>query len=82
MSVHYNKPKLGGIGSSIVNYRDQMYILFGVGENGYIGNISSFKLEEKLKSQLEKEVRRQRRHSIVNKDFRIPPNFFNISDHA
>jgi len=36
---------LGGIGSSITCYENDYYVFFGLGEDGYIGTISSFVIE-------------------------------------
>lgn len=61
-----------------MKYNDQMYVLFGVGEKGYIGTISNFKVEQKLKSQAEKEGKKPKRQSFVHKDFRILPTFTQV----
>jgi hypothetical protein len=42
-------PTLGGIGSSLVFYRDSYYVLFGVGENGFISNTSIITITERRK---------------------------------
>lgn len=42
---------LGGIGSSITFYEDKYYVFFGLGEEGYIGGISCFKIDEKVKEK-------------------------------
>lgn len=42
---------MGGIGSSITEYDDKYYVFFGLGEDGYIGGISSFTIDEKVKEK-------------------------------
>jgi hypothetical protein len=40
---------LGGVGSSITQYENEYFVFFGLGEDGYIGTISGFCIEEKVK---------------------------------
>ena len=42
---------LGGIGSSVTEYDGGYYVFFGLGEDGYIGGISSFAIDEKVKEK-------------------------------
>jgi len=42
-------PTLGGIASSLVFYRDSYYLLFGVGERGFISSVTSVVVSESKK---------------------------------
>ena len=33
---------LGGIGSTITQFEGKYYVFFGLGEEGYVGNVSRF----------------------------------------
>jgi len=72
---------LGGIGSSLVPYRDYFYVLFGLGEQGYIGSATQLDLLEKYR---EKPSRRRgtldnfrasffRRYAEEDSDGNLPP---------
>jgi hypothetical protein len=40
-----NSPFYGGLGSTLTKYNDELYIFFGLGQQGYISNISSLHIE-------------------------------------
>ena len=74
---------LGGIGSSLVQNRDYFYVLFGLGEQGYVGTTSQLDLLEKYK---EKPNRRRgtidnfrasffRRYTEDDSDGNLPPDY-------
>ena len=43
-----SNPFYGGLGSTITKYENEYYLFFGLGPNGYVGNISSLQIEEKV----------------------------------
>lgn len=62
-------PTLGGIGSSLVYYRDSYYLLFGVGEHGFISAVTSFSINERKKESPQRLKNKQimealRRYSV------------------
>jgi hypothetical protein len=48
---NWESKHLGGIGSTITSYGDNYYVFFGLGQQGYIGTVGRFKIEEKLKER-------------------------------
>lgn len=47
-----NTPKfLGGVGSSLVQHMNCFYVLFGLGEEGYVGSITELRIKEKFKEK-------------------------------
>lgn len=43
---------LGGIGSTVTEWEGRYYVFFGLGEEGYIGNVGRFEIEERVKENL------------------------------
>lgn len=39
-------PSIGGVCSSLINYEDSYYVLFGLTQRGYMNNIIRFRLNE------------------------------------
>ena len=52
---------LGGIGSTVNSYNRDFYLFFGLGEEGYIGEITRFSITEEIK---EAEIKKKKPHLL------------------
>ena len=59
-------PSIGGICSSLVNYDNSYYVLFGLTQRGYMNSIIRFKLNEQ---HIERDRRRTQHFSRMQATF-------------
>lgn len=57
ISKNNNTPFYGGLGSTLTKYEDEYFIFFGLGPNGYIGNVNSLRIDERV---IENENRKKK----------------------
>jgi hypothetical protein len=56
MSNQPSLRSLGGVGSSLVGYEGNYYLMFGLSEKGYLGAITRVRVEERV---VERDRRKQ-----------------------
>ena len=73
------KPCLGGLGSAMVLHKENYYVFYGLGKEGYIGTINRFLIEEKVE-EIESKKKKEKIHEewkkiIGNNEIRSNDSF-------